>query len=152
MRALTVRQPWAGAIIHGGKTIENRTRNVRYRGPLAIHVSGRHDYATVDRYLEIAGALDQFTTYGYGAFIGVVDLVDVHPAGGLDDDPWSWCCRPWGEPPGVLLKPDGKFTGPKRHLVLANPRLLPEPIPARGRLGLWTPPAEVLEQLQAVTA
>lgn len=34
--ASTVRQPWAWAIFHG-KTIENRTQNVRYRGPLAIH-------------------------------------------------------------------------------------------------------------------
>lgn len=28
MRILTVRQPWAWAIIHGGKDVENRTRNV----------------------------------------------------------------------------------------------------------------------------
>lgn len=26
MKALTVQQPWAWAIIHGGKTVENRTQ------------------------------------------------------------------------------------------------------------------------------
>jgi hypothetical protein len=36
------------------------------------------------------------------------------------------------------------------HLVLANPRSLARPIPCRGRLGLWTPPADVLEQLREV--
>ena len=28
LRILTVRQPYAWAIIHGGKDIENRTRNI----------------------------------------------------------------------------------------------------------------------------
>jgi hypothetical protein len=43
MRALTVRQPWAWAIVHGGKDVENRTRNLAgsYRGPVAIHAALR---------------------------------------------------------------------------------------------------------------
>lgn len=145
MRALTVRQPWAGAIIHRGKSPENRTRNIAgsYRGPVAIHVALRHDYATVDRFIEIAGWLDQHSTYGYGAFIGVVDLVDVHWSGmecsrcAVPCHEYELCSR-WAQ-------------AYHHHLVLANPRPLPEPIPARGRLGLWTPAPEHLEQLQAVT-
>lgn len=41
MRILTVRQPWVWAIIHGGKDVENRVRNIAgsYRGPVAIHVA-----------------------------------------------------------------------------------------------------------------
>lgn len=34
---LTVRQPWAYAIIHAGKDIENRSRTTHYRGRLLIH-------------------------------------------------------------------------------------------------------------------
>lgn len=37
VRALTVKQPWAWAIMYGGKTIENRTAAWSYRGPLLIH-------------------------------------------------------------------------------------------------------------------
>lgn len=37
LRALTIRQPWAWAIIHGGKDIENRSWNTKHRGPLVIH-------------------------------------------------------------------------------------------------------------------
>lgn len=36
---LTVKQPWAWLIINGEKLVENRTWQVRYRGPLLIHVS-----------------------------------------------------------------------------------------------------------------
>ena len=137
MRALTVRQPWAGAIIWRGKDVENRTRNIAgaYRGPVAIHVSLRHDYSAVEAHDAVCGGIDQHSIYGYGAFIGVVDLVDVHEAAPFD------CGSEWAE---------FEFGRRTVHLVLANPRPLPEPIPCKGRLGLWTPPAEILEQLQAV--
>ncbi|MHC4404130.1 MAG: ASCH domain-containing protein [Planctomycetota bacterium] len=37
MKALTICQPWAWAIIHGPKPVENRGWATKYRGPLAIH-------------------------------------------------------------------------------------------------------------------
>lgn len=154
MKALTVQQPWAWAIVHGGKGVENRTQAWSYRGPLAIHAGARESQRGVQSAL-VQRAMGDAMRAGrlpidlaFGAFIGVVDLVDVHRSTGLGDDPWEWCCQPWGEPPGVLLKGDGKFTGPKTHLVLANPRPLATPIPATGRLGIWTPDDGVLEQLQ----
>ena len=47
MRVLTVRQPWAWAIIHGGKTIENRSRNVagKYRDTAATMRDLGRDFA-----------------------------------------------------------------------------------------------------------
>lgn len=144
MRALTVRQPWAWAIIHGGKDVENRTRNVAggYRGPVAIHAGltvdvASHEHPEIERATIDASYFldldDDRDPYPLGAFIGVVDLVNAHPS-----PPGSRCCTEWAEPGA-------------HHLVLANPRPLPEPIPARGRLGLWTPDQDVVEQLQAVT-
>jgi hypothetical protein len=152
MRALTVRQPWAWAIVHGGKDVENRSRNIAggYRGPLAIHAGKTLDVAAFEDPLIEAATIDASyfldldddrDPYPLGAFIGVADLVDVHwgEQPGAIVTPWAdWCCHPWGQ--------SGRFA----HLVLANPRPLPEPIPARGMLGLWTPPPVVLEQLQAV--
>lgn len=40
-RALSLRQPWAHAVVHGGKRIENRTAwsNSSFRGPLLIHAA-----------------------------------------------------------------------------------------------------------------
>lgn len=39
MRALSIRQPWAWAIIHAGKDIENRSWPTNYRGPFLIHAA-----------------------------------------------------------------------------------------------------------------
>lgn len=39
MKALSIRQPWAWAIIHAGKDIENRTWFTKYRGPVLIHAA-----------------------------------------------------------------------------------------------------------------
>jgi hypothetical protein len=39
LRALSVRQPWAWAIVHGLKPWGNRPRRFNYRGPVLIHAS-----------------------------------------------------------------------------------------------------------------
>ena len=46
--ALSVRQPWAWALLHGGKTIENRTWRRHYRGRIWIHASGRENRDAVE--------------------------------------------------------------------------------------------------------
>lgn len=151
MRALTVRQPWACAIVHLGKTVENRTATLgTYTGLVAIHAGKQFDvadyaddaigealktivltgsHADVER---IGGAFEP----GIGAVIGVVDLVGRH--GSRDkaiadpaDQTTYTCCEPWGQP--------DQF-----HIELRNPRPLTSPIPARGALGLWRPDEQLI--------
>lgn len=145
MRGLTVRQPWAWAIVHGGKDVENRTRSLGpYRGPVAIHAGlapfeQHNDASCLHRLLH---GSETPTTIVYGAVIGVVDLVEVHLAdeGWNDPDGDGPPCSPWAM--------DGHH-----HLVLANPRPLTHPIPWRGALGLWTVPAELEARIrEQVTA
>lgn len=127
MKALTVQQPWAWAIIHGGKTIENRTTWWRYRGRLAIHAGSRisdrgmRDPAVLEAWKE-HGSGEWSPTLVLGAVLGTVELVDIHPDSG--------CCRPWGV---------STYAGKSGivHLVLADPEPLLEPVPCKGRLGLW---------------
>ncbi|MEB3023025.1 MULTISPECIES: ASCH domain-containing protein [Mycolicibacter] len=155
MKALTVMQPWAWAIFNG-KNIENRTAHWNYRGPLAIHAGirksdrGMRDPRVLDA---VAGSSidsrDRWTSLQsdlscaleFGAIIGVVELVDCHPDGN--------CCRPWGE--SDYVEHGGRQRSNIFHLVLEHPRLLADPIACRGALGLWTPPREVVEVLQAVS-
>lgn len=121
MKTLSIRQPWAELIVQGRKTLELRTWMVKYRGPLAIHAS-----QTVEREACLAHDLDpdQVTT---GAVIGVVDLVKI-----IELDAASYASQraehlaggPWD-------------SGPLYGWRLANPRPLPEPVPMRGRMGVF---------------
>jgi hypothetical protein len=141
IRGLTVRQPWAWAIIHGGKDVENRSRSLgQYRGPVAIHAGLAADPAGFDS-LDVLVALmvdgigrapsPQASKAARGAVLGIVDLVDVH-----ENEAY-----PWADPP-VPSCSDWAQHG-SLHLVLANPRPLSDPIPWRGRLGLWTVPPDL---------
>ena len=44
MKAISIRQPWAWAILHAGKDIENRPWNTDYRGELLIHAGKTFDF------------------------------------------------------------------------------------------------------------
>jgi len=121
--ALSVQQPWAWAIIHAGKDVENRNWRYppRYRGPLLIHAGKRwYDggFDATDRNLfqetvRRAGSTAHVPAdMPRGGIVGIVDLVDVVQAS----------VSPW-------------FEGPM-GLVLRNPRPLPF-IPCRGSLGFF---------------
>lgn len=153
MKALTVQQPWAWAIIHGGKLVENRTADWSYRGPLAIHAGkrwserGAADGRVIGAWLDAnpssrARELTSHLLREGGVILGVVDLVDLHP-----DTGDTGCCRPWGE--SSYTEAGGRTRRLVTHLVFENPRALDEPIPCKGALGLWTPPADVVAQLEA---
>lgn len=158
MRCLTVQQPWAWAIFHG-KLVENRTQLWGYRGTLAIHAGSRwSDRGGDSRLIRDAfreAAPDYKGPYipewlfkermpgvVSSAIIGLVDLVDCHPEAG--------CCAPWGE--SSYVEHGGRERRRVTHLVLESPRELPEPIPCRGALGLWNPPADVAALIGDATA
>lgn len=74
-----------------------------------------------------------------GAIVGRVHVDDVHA------QHEGCCASEWAED----RYPDaaGAMRTEVVHLVLSDPRPLPEPIPASGRLGLWHPAPWVAEQL-----
>lgn len=116
LKVLTIIQPWASLIIDDGKTIENRGFKTRHRGLMGIHAGAKpvaplHGWQREERTRALK-ALDH--ELPRGALLGVVEVVDV------TQDHVS----PWAEP--------GQW-----HWVFANPRALPEPVPMRGKLGLW---------------
>lgn len=81
MKALSVRQPWAWAIVAGLKPVENRTWQTNYRGPLLIH-AGRRDDPDGFRFLESHGIATPEDLLR-GGMIGRVELIDIatkHPS------------------------------------------------------------------------
>ena len=92
---LSVRQPWAWAIVHGGKDVENRSWRSNYRGPLLIHAARFQeddDVYDVCRLVAKTRKLPAHRALGHyrvrlqlGCVIGVVDMVDC-----VEDHPSPW--------------------------------------------------------------
>lgn len=123
-RALSITRPWPDLILHHGKTVENRTWTTRYRGPLILHAAKSWDPAALVL-AERIGVIDDVSWYPYEhpvGVVGVAHLVDICAAA-IHGGPCG--CGPWAAP--------GQY-----HW---------EPIPARGRLGLWTPTPELATQV-----
>ena len=108
--ALSVRQPWAWAIVAGYKDIENRTWSTPYRGPLLIQATRRIDHVGVKQLERLK--IDIPDELAFGAIIGSVDLVDV-----IRDPSSPWAMRGYW------------------HWVLRRPREYVRPIPQRGQQG-----------------
>lgn len=123
MKVLTIRQPWAWAIIHAGKDIENRTWRTHYRGPLLIHAGAKVE-ADPDWPRRVSRPAHE--ELERGAIIGVVDLVDV-----VEKSRSKWFQGPFG-------------------LVLRNPRALSRPLSCKGRLGLWELTPAKLRRLRSL--
>lgn len=153
MRVLTVRQPWAHAIIHFGKDVENRVRNVAggYRGLVAIHAAKAVDD---DAPKWLWGDFHDSEQEVFGSIIGVVDLVDVHVVSlthydGMnvcfdDKTPVGGTCSSWAHAYDEFPAYHG------HHLVLSNPRPLVEPIPFKGALGLRRLDNDMIDRILAV--
>ena len=118
MRALTVKQPWAWAIIHAGKNVENRTWHMDYRGRIAIHagLSAMRAYAAwAQGWMAAIGVeAPELEDLPLGCVLGTVELVDcVRDSGSRWAMPDCW------------------------HWVLRKPRAC-APRFVRGSLSLWT--------------
>jgi hypothetical protein len=121
MKALSFLQPRAEQVVRGEKTVDIRTWQVSYRGPLAVHASGRR---RDDRCRQLGFDPDALA---YGALVGVVELTDITPIDEatyealrdrhLSEEPYPGApCYAW------------HFSGPRRF---------PQPLPCRGRMGLF---------------
>lgn len=89
-RMLSVRQPWAWAIVNGLKDVENRTWSTGYRGPLVIH-AGKQPY---EDYLGACDDIERISGYvpphheklPFGAIVGLTYVI------GCDRERVSpWC-------------------------------------------------------------
>lgn len=142
MLALTIRQPWAWAICHAGKRIENRSWTTSYRGQLAIHASkSAPSQAMLDAVAELArdaqpGRRQSLARTAAaaraaprGAIVAVCTLADVVATSHDVADVWA--------------DEDGFWWRLKAVRVLA------EPVDCTGKLRLWEAPSAVARAVQA---
>lgn len=94
VRVLSVKQPWAWALIYAGKDVENRTWKTNYRGRLYIHASMQDDdygYEFMKMH-KIPAPLDEPTQWPIaGAIIGHVTLTEI-----ITDSLSIWFAGPYG--------------------------------------------------------
>ena len=126
--AISIRQPWAWAIIHAGKDIENRTWSTSFRGPVCIHAAkgmtrDEYDHANrhiqsvlgpvgqawLDRWLGVTAAPSRLDR---GGIVGVAEIT-----GCVNRSASPWFFGPWG-------------------FVIANARPVAF-IPCKGALGFF---------------
>lgn len=113
MKALSIRQPWAWAILHAGKDIENREWATRFRGRVLLHVGRKFetdDALFIERTAGIE--LPARSSFELGGIVGSVEIVDC------------------------VSKSDSSWFFGKYGFVLRNPRTLPF-LPMKGQLGFF---------------
>jgi hypothetical protein len=131
-RALTIRQPWADAITYGPKRVENRTWKLpaKHEGArILIHAAAQADRPADDfdpggpygqMFLRLRSKIGQ-----RGAVVAIATITGCH----WSDD--GTCCGPWGF--------DRAY-----HWTLDDVTALAQPVPAKGRLRIWTPDPQLV--------
>lgn len=127
MRALSLSQPWAWLVIHGGKDIENRVWEPKLRGEFLIHAAAsnrlidhRDATAFVHRVFgeEAARRIPSREQLQRGGIVGAAELFDVLPR------------------PMLCRLPDGWRMAGQYGLRLRNVRPLPF-LPCKGLQRWW---------------
>ena len=158
--ALTLRQPWAFAVAHGGKRVENRSWQCPlWLTELAIHAGARSGWdddgefspLVVRAWRQHIAALPPMNAalpyprreslhMDFGAVVAVARVTSCHLDGqcylfpAFDDE--TGRCSPWAA--------SGQY-----HWQLADIRTLAKPVPCRGQRKLWTLPDDVESAIRA---
>lgn len=150
MKCVSLTQPYASAIPLGLKRWETRSWHTKYRGPLGIHAAkGFPRWAREFAEIECAlGRMDDRVPLG--AIVAVVDLAACLPTTEallfLGDDRTL--------PEVAIERRYGDYSPGRFAWKLENIQALAEPIPCKGRLGLWTPSPEleqaIMDQLRGM--
>lgn len=165
MKTISLTQPFATLVSLGVKKIETRSWATSYRGPLAIHAAkgygkgGMRDhkalcgtepfcsvlnaackahYDALDTSIGVLRAMAEHPFMPMGAIVATCELVDCVSTDRVravkilhvQDRGIEWLWTP-------NEKAFGDYADGRYAWLLANIQALPEPIKARGALGLW---------------
>lgn len=148
MKALTLTQPWATLVAIGAKKIETRSWSTCYRGLIAIHAAKRFpkwareftaepicyeamEYCQRDIDLRAKG----FPAYPLGVVLCIAKLVNVLPTEVLDNENNVFSVSL--PPLSAQEKAFGDYSAGRYAWILEDVKAFPEPIAAKGALGLW---------------
>ena len=139
--AISIRQPWAWLVAAGWKDIENRSQHFNYRGAIAIHASKQADEAIYRPVQLLRATLSaqpdaarsaEYVDHNLGRFYE--ESADLRSFGSIIAVATIIACV--HEDDTTRARRSRWYTGP-HGLMMHRPVLLDEPIPWRGRLGIW---------------
>ena len=149
MKTLTLTQPWATLVIYGFKKYETRSWATSYRGPLAIHAAKGLADMTEAAFLALCEEepfRSALLRCGYedpaklprGAVLGQCELTNCLAMAGLRGEQGTGPkYADWVHALSARERAFGNYAPERYGFRLASPVAYPEPIPARGKLGLW---------------
>ncbi len=162
MKTITLTQPWSQLVSLGAKKIETRSWSSPYRGELAIHAAKAFPgwardcvyeppfrEALAPYFASVATSLRRLEDYlPLGCVLATCRLANVLPTEVLDNENnvFSVSLEPLSEQERVF----GDYSPGRFAWILEDVKLFPEPIPAKGALGLWEwiPPSSALASLR----
>lgn len=163
-RVLTLTQPWATLVAIGAKRIETRSWATHYRGPLLIHAASGLGAVGGEKGLWELCNTEPFRAvlwnagirkspgrdFPRGQVVVACELLDCVPTQhpGVANEPgkpWFTAARKgvgqhyYKVPPPLDSNEFafGDYSAGRYAWLLADVLALPEPIPAKGALGLW---------------
>ena len=154
MKAITLWQPWASLLACGAKKFETRSWATNYRGAIAIHAAQKpfdtDIYLDRDLHLFAEGLclpdIYSFNRLPFGCVIATAELVEC----------WKITNNGHTNGSSLAARIEGGRYGGKTNIVegkeiffgdwtpgryaweLVNVKMLPDPIPAKGKQGLWS--------------
>ena len=135
MKALTVKHPWAWAIIHGGKDVENRPRPTKYRGLLHIHAGKAMDFDAFT-FPALEAAENEYVCRGVEGPFDQINQIDLSTCGEVIGTVEVVGCHSWKEcGPGEGMCSEWAMED-YYHWELANACQI-DPFAAKGKLGIW---------------
>lgn len=158
-KVLTLTQPWATLVAIGAKRIETRSWATSYQGRLLIHAGAGLGPGGKTAYIERCTASKPIyaalNNAGLVPFEWDPDALLALPRGAIVAFCTLETCMPttwitatglttiWPAGPVEYVLTDeerafGDYRSGRYAWLLSNVRALPEPIPAKGALGLWT--------------
>lgn len=141
--ALSLRQPWAWVVVHGGKNIENRKWPTKFRGPFLVHAAKGMTRDEYEDAVDFAHDVDptiivpEPKVLDRGGIVGVASVVGcIAPCCSQPPSLFSTvsCKHPWHMP--------GQF-----GFLLADVAPLPF-TPCRGMLGFFRVDDAVVAELE----
>jgi len=139
MKALSIRQPYAWAIIAGYKPVENRDWSTNFRGRVLIHASKREETEDVSNVIRNVAVqtgrtdaevekeyADHLLSGGLGAIVGAATITDC-----VQDMQNEWFYGRFG-------------------FVMADAKAI-DPVPCKGALSFFNVPTEVAAAIRELS-